>query len=344
MNAQPSIKNQPPGTIAYTGTYTDVPLHMVLYRFTPDDWTKTEIQSIEEIADDDTIKWLNVTGLSHTHVIRSIGERFDIDPLILEDIVNVSQYSKMQVEENLLFSVWKMVYKKHEDIEHEHVSILLIDNWVITFQENQGDVFNSVRTRLERKQGILRTMKGDYLTFALIDSIIDHYFDTVTRLNRQFDAHEAKIFDQEKVAMDTLYPLRKELAKLKSAVFPMKIALQKTLHGKQTILSEEVHPYFHDALDNLLQMSEQIVTLRELAASLHDRQLSELSHQMNTIMTTLTIFSAVFIPSSFLAGVFGTNFRMMPGSSSPYGFAILLAACGAIAAFMLAFFKRKKWF
>lgn len=338
------IKNQAPGTIIYTGTYTDVPLSMVLYKYNSEDWTKETIDDLSSIPDDAMIKWLNITGLSHTKVIQELGTRFSIDPLILEDIVNVSQYSKMQSDDNLLFSVWKMIYMKKGQIEHEHVSLLLIDNWVISFQENEGDVFDSVRSRLEKNQGILRTMKGDYLYFALIDSIIDHYFDTLSLLNRQFDSYEATIYDQKKIAIDSLYPLRKELSQLKSATFPMKTALPRVLHRKQTIISEEVQPYFQDAHDNLMQVSEQILAIRELASSLHDRQLSELSHQMNTIMTTLTIFSAVFIPLSFLAGLFGTNFRQMPGIDSPQAFSLFLAACAGVAAFMLIFFKTKKWF
>lgn len=344
MNPQTSIKNQPPGTITYTGTYTDVPLSMVLYKYNTEDWTKEIIDDLSSIPDDDMIKWLNVTGLAHTHVIRSIGDRFNIDPLVLEDIVNVAQYSKIQAEENLLFSVWKMIYKKEEQIEHEHVSMLLIDNWVITFQENQGDVFDSVRSRLEHNRGILRTMKGDYLTFALIDSIIDHYFDTLSILNRQFDDYETQLFEEAKIAMDDLYPLRKELAYFKSAVFPMRTALQRIVHTRPVPLSEETSPYFQDAADNLVQAAEQILTIRELATSLHERQLSDLSHQMNSIMTTLTIFSAIFIPLSFLAGVYGTNFTRLPGSTSPNSFLLFLAACAGIAIIMLTFFKRKKWF
>ncbi len=338
------VKNQAPGTITYTGTYQDVPLDMVLYRYTQSDWTKTEIQSIDELPDDESIKWLNITGLSHTHVIRSLGDRFAIDPLILEDIVNVAQYSKMQSEENLLFSVWKMIYKKNENIEHEHVSILLIDNCVITFQENQGDVFESVRRRLERNQGILRKNKADYLAFALIDSIVDHYYETLNLLNREFDEYETASLEPESVTTESLYPLRKELTKLKSAVFPMKSALSRVLTRKPPMISKDVRPYYRDVYDNILQLSEQITTVRELVSGLHESQLSELSDKMNRIMTTLTIFSAVFIPLSFLAGVFGMNFYVMPGLNQPQAFPLFITACFAIAAMMLIIFKRKKWF
>ncbi|BES63855.1 magnesium/cobalt transporter CorA [Gottschalkiaceae bacterium SANA] len=342
--ANPSVKNQAPGTITYTGTYADVPLSMVLYQYKADHWTKEIIDDLSGIPDDDKIKWLNVTGLSHTKVIQDIGTRFSIDPLILEDIVNVSQYSKMQSDDDLLFSVWKMIYMKEKQIEHEHISLLLIDNWVISFQENEGDVFHSVRTRLEKNQGILRTMKGDYLYFALIDSIVDHYSDTLSILTQQFDAYEANFLDQKKVTADSLYPLRKELTQLKSAIFPMKIALPRVMNSKHQLITEEVLPYFQDAYDNLLQTAEQLLSIRELATSLHDQQLSELSNQMNSIMTTLTIFSAVFIPLSFLAGVFGMNFRSLPGTESTQGFVFFLLACLIMAATMLMVFKRKKWF
>ena len=344
MTPQLSVKNQAPGTITYTGTYTDIPLSMVLYQYKADHWTKKTIDDLSGIPDDNMIKWLNVTGLSHTKVIQDLGTRFSIDPLILEDIVNVSQYSKMQSDDDLLFSVWKMIYQKNGQIEHEHVSLLLIDNWVISFQENEGDAFNSVRSRLERKQGILRTMKGDYLYFALIDSIVDHYSDTLSILTQQFDTYEASFLDQKKVTGDSLYPLRKELTQLKSAIFPMKTALPRVMNSKQKLISEEVLPYFQDVYENLLQTAEQLLSIRELATSLHDQQLSELSNQMNAIMTTLTIFSAVFIPLSFLAGVFGMNFRSLPGTESTQGFTYFLVACAGVASFMLFFFKKKKWF
>lgn len=339
-----STKNQAPGTITYTGTHVDVPLSMILYSYNFESWTKEIIDDLSRIPDDNMIKWLNITGLSHINIVEDLGHLFSIDSLILEDIVNVSQYSKIQSEEHLLFSVWKMIYKKEEQIEHEHVSILLIDNCVITFQENEGDVFGSVRSRLEKNQGILRTMKGDYLYFALIDAIIDHYSDTLSILTRQFDSYEALILDRKKVAVDSLYPLRKELSQLKTAIFPMKTALPRVLNRKQNLITEEALPYFQDAYDNLLQTAEQLLGIRELATSLHDQQLSDLSHQMNTIMTTLTIFSAVFIPLSFLAGVFGMNFRSMPGTESTLGFSFFLVACVGVASFMLFFFKKKKWF
>lgn len=344
MKTPVSVKNEAPGTIRYTGLYQDEPLDMVLYCYTDKEWSKKVVHSIDEIPEDNSIKWLNITGLSHVEVIRSIGDRFDIDPLILENIINVSEYSKMQVEENLLFSVWKMIYRKHERIEHEHVSILLTNNFVITFQENQGDVFNSVRMRLERNQGILRNHKADYLAFALMDSIVDHYFETLNLLNRMFDEYETASLEAETVSSESLYPLRKELTKLKSAVFPMKSALSRVLNRRPDILSEEVQPYYRDVYENIMQLSEQITTVRELVSSLHESQLSELSDKMNRIMTTLTIFSAVFIPISFLAGIFGTNFEQMPGISQPQGFTIFLVACMGIALIMLGIFKQKKWF
>jgi magnesium transporter len=344
MNIQASVKNQAPGTVTYTGTYTDVPLTMVLYEYNAESWSKKPVMDLSAIGEEDTVKWLNITGLSHINAIKDLGDRFDIDPLILEDVVNVAQYSKIQSEPDLLFSVWKMIYKKKDTIEHEHVSILLIDNWVITFQENLGDVFDSVRNRLERNLGIIRKMRGDYLYFALIDAIIDHYSDTLSILTRRFDEYERQILDQESVAVESLYPLRKELSKIKGALFPMKNALLKLLASKQTLISDDARPYYQDAFDNLMQTSDQVMEIRELAASLHDQHLSELSNQMNIIMTTLTIFSAVFIPLSFLAGVFGMNFQQMPGLDAPHGFAWFFVGCAGVAAFMLVFFKKKKWF
>jgi len=344
MHPKKILKNQAPGTVTYTGNYTDVPLKMDLYCYTPEDWSKKTIQSIAEIQDDDSIKWLNITGLSHIAVIHTIGERFGVAPLILEDIVNVSQYSKMQVEEGLFFSVWKMIYKKQEAIEHEHISILLMDHLVITFQENEGDVFETVRYRLEKNKGILRTQGADYLTFALIDAIVDQYYETLNLVNRSFDEYEASTLESHRFNLESLYPLRKELTKLKSAVLPMKSAFTRFLHQKPAIISESVLPYYLDVYENILQLSEQITTVRELVTSLHETQLSELSDKMNRIMTTLTIFSAVFIPLSFLAGVFGMNFQRLPGLSQPNAFRIFILTCFVIAGTMLTFFKRKNWF
>ena len=250
----------------------------------------------------------------------------------------------MQVEEGLFFSVWKMIYKKQEAIEHEHISILLMDHLVITFQENEGDVFETVRYRLEKNKGILRTQGADYLTFALIDAIVDQYYETLNLVNRSFDEYEASTLESRRFNLESLYPLRKELTKLKSAVLPMKSAFTRFLHQKPAIISESVLPYYLDVYENILQLSEQITTVRELVTSLHETQLSELSDKMNRIMTTLTIFSAVFIPLSFLAGVFGMNFQRLPGLYQPNAFRIFILTCFVIAGTMLTFFKRKNWF
>lgn len=336
--------NQPPGMLIYTGEYKRTPHKLELLVYDEEDFEFNIIDSIDEIKKDQKLKWLNVIGLNRTEFIKEIGEKFKINPLVLEDIVHVSHRSKIEIHEHYLFSVFKMVYLKSEKIIHEHLSMILMDNLLITFQEEQGDVFDPIRERIREKKGNIREMKVDYLYYALVDALVDQYFDILLFLSIGLDELEEQIIEEENISMEAIYSLRKELLLIKSAVIPIKDVFHNFLGSNQKFISEEVKIYFEDIKDHLNQVTDSVIMYREMASSLSETNSSNMSNNMNKIMTTLTIFSAVFIPLSFLSGVFGMNFTNMPVLDFQLGYYFFIVSCIVIAVGMLSYFKIKKWY
>ena len=335
----------PPGTIKYTGKQKPLKPSMELISYDKDEFTRAEISDIAKLPSDSSkIFWLNVVGMQDTALINSIGERFGIHKIDLEGVVDVLERSKVEDRQSYLFSILKMVYIENDRVVHEHISVILCGNYIITFQEHEADVFDAVRERLEQGLGQVRKMSADYLFNSLLDSVIDRYYSIIHYIEERFSEAENSIIMENRNEMKKVYWLRKELLYLKNSLEPVHISLKNIIQYETSLISEQTMPYIRDVEDNVTQIMEEISTFREMVNSLYETQMSNAGNDMNRIMMTLTIFSAIFIPLSFLAGVFGMNFASVPGLSSPSSFIIFCAGCFAIAALMLIFFKLRKWF
>lgn len=336
--------NQVPGELIYTGEYTEQAIKLTLFVYDKEKFEIKEIKYIDEIPDTSSIIWLNVIGLHNIELIKEIGLKYNINKMVLEDIVNIKQRSKIEPHKDYLFSVFKMVYLKEQNVVHEHISMLLFKNTIITFQECEGDVFDTVRNRIRTNAGIIRNRRVDYLYYSLIDALTDQYFEILGVVSSEIDDIEEQVIEEKEVPLELIYSLKKEILLLKSAVFPIKDTLISFLANDMEYISDEVTKYFKDVEDHLKHSAETILTYREMVMSLSETQMSNISNRMNKVMTFLTFFSVIFIPLSFLTGVFGMNFIYMPGLSNQQAFIYFCIACLIISGGMISFFKINKWF
>lgn len=344
LHGKEGFKVEPPGTITYNGNYKNVKPSIECIEYDGEEIRRFMVDSIEPKAFDGKILWYNVVGLSNVEMIKDIGSSFDMHHMDLEDIVHVSQWSKIDIKANYNFSVLKMIYLREQKIIHEHLAVYHNNNIIITFQETPGDVFEDIRERLIRKQGGIRDNGGEYLFYSLLDSLVDQYFIVINKISSDFIDIEMKILEGDKKSKDEIYELRKELVYLINSVTPLKDSVKALIDNEDNGIAEEMEPYYGDLNEHINQISDSLKAYREMTNSLQEMHATNVSNDMNKIMMTLTIFSAIFIPLSFLAGVFGMNFEYFPGLDIKAGIYIFISACVIIAGGMLLFFKSKKWY
>lgn len=341
---------KPPGTLSYSGNYSDVELQIEVLTY---DATHYEFKSIKHAEDleqvlskvykDETVCWINIIGLHNQDLIRTVGNALGVHHMDLEDVVHVSQWSKILNQNDYLFSIFKMIYLDLDQIKHEHVSVVVKDGFVITFQETPGDVFSHIRNRLSNPSGQLRTRQANFLYYSLLDAIVDEYIVVVNHISQRFNDIEMQIIEDKSPNKEELYGLRKELLYFSNSLSPLIDAVRRFANENNPFYTKDMKPYYDDLNDHLNQVLDSIKAYREMSNSLHEMQMSNASMRMNRTMMTLTIFSAIFIPLSFLAGVFGMNFTSVPGLNNPMSFQMFALFCMALAGSMIVYFKLKKW-
>jgi magnesium transporter len=339
--------SQPPGTLSYNGDYKNIEISIEVISYDQDSIERKKIDDVTEIEKvlvSNKKHWINIIGLHDIQLIETVGAIFGIHHVDLEDIVHISQRSKIEINTDYLFSIIKMIYLKEEDIIHEHLSVFIKNNVLITFQETNDDVFDTIRERLAKDLGIVKKMPISYLFYSLLDALIDNHFPIINRISEIFNTIEMEIIDRGQTEMEKIYKLRKELVYLSNAILPIKDAIQSFTRSNSNFFTEDIIPYYLDIIDHLNQINDNLRAYREMINSLHEVQMANVSNDMNETMMTLTIFSAIFIPLSFLAGVFGMNFGYIPGLKSDVAFTYFVVSCIAIAAGMLGFFKLRKWY
>ena len=237
-----------------------------------------------------------------------------------------------------------MIYLNEEEIIHEQVSVIVKNNLVITFQETPGDVFDHIRSRLESQKGQLRFEDSNYLFYSILDAIVDEYMLVINYISLRFNEIEMQIIEERSPNKEELYRLRKELLFFSNSIAPLQDTLRRFVIEDSAFYTQDMSPYYSDIKDHLSQISDSIMGYREMSNSLHEVSMSNVSMRMNRAMMTLTIFSAIFIPLSFLAGVFGMNFKYMPGLNEPKSFIYFAIFCITLASGMITYFKARKWF
>lgn len=340
---------QVPGTMVYTGSKTNQKLFIESFDYNMDFIHEQEHANIEDVLKfktTDTITWINVNGLNNTKEIQRIGEYYNLHNLILEDIVNTSQRPKIDEYDDYIFVVLKMLYyDEDENIVAEQVSFILGDNYVLTFQEAEGDVFDSVRDRLRFAKGRIRGLGSDHLLYALIDAVVDHYFIVNETMGNKIEDLEDLLFSG--IVKDDLnkqvLELKKELLKVRRVIFPLREIIGRIEKGDHKLIKERTIQFYRDIYDHTIQLSDTIDIYREMIFSLMDMYMTSISNKMNEVMKVLTIMATIFIPLTFIAGIYGMNFEYMPELDYRYSYYILWAVMIVVFLGMLFYFKRKKW-
>jgi magnesium transporter len=285
---------------------------------------------------------MNITGISNVDVVTKLTKKMGVHPLLVEDILHVSQRSKFVVEDDYTFAVLKMYYMKQEEMMREHLCIAHDGNLIITFQEVKGDVFDNLRERIIHDKGKVRENKGDFLFYLLCDAVVDAYFDVMSDVSMRLEELEENVLDTKKNTGDEIYVMRKEIIFLKNGITALKDGIHDFILKMED--SKDMMLHYQDIEDHLLQATDTMFVAREVITGLIEVHASNRDNQMNRVMTTLTIFSAIFIPMSFLSGFFGMNFVHFKWLLAPLGIGYFLLACFGIAVFMLSLFKFKRWF
>ena len=339
---------QIPGSIIYTGRKSNQKLFIESFNYNKEQCVEKELKNVEECFEFETgtVTWINLNGLNHVSEIEKVGTHYNLHPLVLEDIVNISQRPKIDEYDDYLFVVLKMLhYDTNEKIISEQVSFILGKDYVLSFQEAEGDVFDSLRNRIRQAKGRIRNMKADYLLYSLIDAVVDHYFIIIETLGNKIEDFETEIFSgtaNDSVNKD-IQNLKREILKVRRAIFPLREVINRIEKHESPLILKKTKTYYRDIYDHVIQVSENIDIYREMIWSLMDMYMTTISNKMNEVMKVLTIMASIFIPLTFIAGIYGMNFEYIPELHYKYSYFILWGVMIILFIGMLIYFKRKKW-
>ena len=294
----------------------------------------------------DLVTWINIDGLSDLTVLHTLGERFNLHPLALEDVLDTSQRPKVEQYDDYLFIVSKMLYLDPEKkIGAEQVSMFLGKSFLITLQEEGDfDVFEPVRARIRSGSGRIRHAQSDYLAYALLDSIIDHYYPVLESIGTEIDTIEDELIDNPLVRpVGSLHEHKRTLTQIRRMVWPLRDVTNLLLHEEPGLIRQETKIYLRDCYDHSVQLMDLVESYRDVLSGLTEVHISSIGLRTNEIMRVLTVISSVFIPLTFIAGLYGMNFTHMPELAQPYGYGVCLFVMLAIGIGQLIYFKRRHW-
>lgn len=339
----------PPGTLVHIGEKSGKDVNITVIDYDETHVQEVEIKTIEQCfpyKDKSTATWINVEGLHQSEIIEGLGACYGFHPLVMEDILNTDQRPKVEDYKDYLYIVLKMLHNaRGSEIVTEQISLILHPNFVISFQEGiEGDVFSSVRQRLRAGKGRIRGMGTDYLVYTLIDAIVDNYFAILEGIGEKIeDIEEELVTNPQKKTLHRIHELKREMIYLRKAVWPLREVISTLERGESPIIKSTTSVYLRDVYDHTIQVIDTIETSRDMLSGMLDIYLSSISNRMNEIMKFLTIIGTIFIPLTFIVGIYGMNFEVMPEIKWRYGYYAVMAFMFAIGVFMLFYFKKKKW-
>lgn len=338
-----------PGVLIHVGDILEQETTLSLINYNQDNIEKKQIFNIDELIeykDKKSITWVNIEGLQNVSLIESIGKTFNIHTLVLEDILNTHQRAKFEAYDDYLYIVLKelSVEKGMFSVLYEQVSIVVFKNFVFTFKEKKDLLFEPIIKRLENNKGRGRTLGTDYLTYALLDTIVDMNFLLLDALDLTSDEIEEELLSHPTPkTLSTIQQVKRELIYVRKSISPLRELLSSILRSDSPLILEETHIYFKDIYDHSIHIIEEIETYRDILTSLLDIYISSVSNKMNEVMKVLTIFATIFIPLTFMVGVYGMNFEYMPELKWQWAYPALWVGFIVFTLTALGYFKKKKW-
>ncbi|MEJ2539409.1 MAG: magnesium/cobalt transporter CorA [Gemmatimonadota bacterium] len=346
-------RGAPPGTLVYDGPEMDAPVELSFFSYDVESLVEygregppPSLETCLAEVESPRVTWVNIDGLHEVPVVEELGTRVGLHRLVMEDILHTSQRAKVEEFPDYLYVVLRMLRWDPEldGIRDEQVSLVLGDNWVISFQERRGDVFEGVRERLRGGRGMIRSRGADYLAYALLDSLVDHYFEVIEGVSDQIEALETEVLENpEPGVVERIHHLKREMLLVRRAIWPLREVVSRLARDPLPLIDDGTRVFFRDVYDHAVQIIDTVETLRDLLGGLTDLYLTGVSNRMNEVMKVLTMIATVFIPLSFLAGVYGMNFDAMPELHVPWAYPALLGVMALTAGLMMVYFRRKGW-
>ena len=339
----------PPGTLTYLGDKMGEKPVITFIDYDESRIQEKEAVSIEEcfpFKETPTVTWINIDGVHDVELIEKLGNHFELHPLIMEDIVNTQQRPKIDDSGSYIFIVLRMLQYDEDakEVKSEQVSLILGANFVLSFQESVGDVFEPVRDRLRKNKGRIRKMGADYLAYTLLDAVVDNYFVAMEKLGEIIEDIEDTLVTQPTPnTLQTIHSLKSEAISLRKSVWPLREVISSLERAETPLIKKTTRIYLRDVYDHTIQVIDTVESFRDIVTGMLDIYLSSISNRMNEVMKVLTVFAAIFIPLTFIAGVYGMNFVSMPELSWRWGYPAVLILMSLVAAVLLLYFKRKKW-
>lgn len=339
----------PPGTLVYEGERKVEKVRITIFDYDESHFKEREVGKVEECfpyRDEPTVTWINIDGLHDIELIERIGTQFGIHPLVMEDIVSVGQRPKMEDFEDYIFFIIRMLSYDgvKGEVESEQVSLILGKNFVISFQEREGDVFEPVRERIRSQKARLIRHGADFLAYALLDVVIDNYFSILERVGDRVESMDDQIV--ENPVPGTLAEIRRlkgEMIYLRKSVWPLREVVSAMERMDTDLIADSTEIYLRDLYDHTIQVIDTIESLRDMISGMLDIYISSVSNRMNEVMKVLTIIATIFIPLTFIAGIYGMNFEFMPELKFPWSYPAVWGVMIVIGLTMVMYFRRRRW-
>jgi len=339
----------PPGSLVHVGEVLETETRISIVDYNKDIIEEQTVESIAQILlcrEKATVTWVNIEGLGNVELIGAIGEAFNIHPLVLEDILNTHQRPKLEEYDDYLYCVLKGISLVENGfaVEYEQISMLILNDLVFTFKEKRDEIFEPVRRRLRSSKGHFRSQGADYLAYVILDTIVDSYFTLQDSLDEIVDSIEEDLLtDPTTETLATIQEVKRELIFIRRSISPLREMLNAILRSESPLIEEKTLIYFRDISDHVLRISESIESSRDMVSGLLDIYITSISNKMNEIMKVLTVFASIFIPLTFITGIYGMNFDYMPELKWKWAYAVLWGVFVTIPIILLVYFKKKKW-
>lgn len=350
MKRRPGKVGDSPGALVHIGEVSDVIPHLSALRYHPGG--AEDLSLVDDVAKlaagvtADSVTWINLDGLHDVELMKSLGSAFSLHPLVLEDILDTDHRPKLEAGDSFLLMIAKKLtfHPDHDDILSEQISLVVGSGYVLSFQEKPGPLFEALRQRVFADQGRVRKMGSDYLAYRLLDTIVDHYFVILEQIGDRIEKLEEELLAQpDRQLLHRIHLGKREMILLRRAVWPLREVIGGLQRNDSGIITPAVQPFLRDLYDHTIQIIDTVETYRDLITGLLDLYLSSISNRMNEIMKVLTIMSTLFIPLTFLVGVYGMNFDHLPELHWRWGYFALWGVMLACVGGMCLFFRRKGW-
>ncbi|MFP4473115.1 MAG: magnesium/cobalt transporter CorA [Candidatus Omnitrophota bacterium] len=338
---------QPPGTIDLKGD-TGVSPRITVFQYGESVCREKELHDVKECSQyrrSPGVTWINIEGIS-PRAVSELDDIYEIHPLVAEDIINLGQRPKAEDYEEHLFIVLRMFYLggEHNDIMDEQVSLVLGRDFVLSFQERPGDVFDPIRERIRQAKGRVRRMGADYLAYTLLDAIVDNYYTVIDQYGEDIEDLDDELLRESRPdIVHRIHHLKRNMIYLRKQIWPLREVLSGLQRGESRLIKKTTNIYLRDVYDHLVQVADTVESFRDMLSGLHDVYLSSMSNRMNEIMKVLTIFAAIFIPLTFIAGIYGMNFEYMPELRWRWGYFMVLGFMALVGLGLIAYFRKKDW-